>query len=136
MFLDGMEKLCDRAHANSVAKGFWEGEENQNIPSKLCLIHSEVSEWLEAHRVDPTAPCGKIMPEQKINDSYTIPQQPLGIIDSGGSRPMTKEEEEAADILIRLADLCKFRSIDLGRVTLAKMRYNELRPHKHGGKRV
>jgi len=35
-------------HANSVAHGWW--ETSRPIPEILCLIHSEVSEALEAYR--------------------------------------------------------------------------------------
>lgn len=136
MFFDAMEKLQTRAHQNSVKHGFWDGPDNDNIPTKLCLIHSEVSEWLEAFRKDPKAPCEKIMPEQRVNEKFIIPAQVVGIIDSGGVRPITKEEEEAADVFIRLLDLCEKRGIDLARVTLAKMAYNETRDFRHGGKRV
>lgn len=130
MFLEGLEKLCEVAHRNSCDKGFWDGPENNNIPTKLALIHSEVSEWLEAFRVG-VQPTTKTYPSP-VDGTPIV----LGMIDSGGVRPLTNEEEEAADILIRLADLCCARGIDLGRVTLAKMEYNRSRPHKHGNKKV
>lgn len=137
MFLDAMEKLQERAHNNSRAKGFWTGPENDNIPTKLCLIHSEVSEWLEAFRKNPNDPCGKMEEYQprKVDNFGNPVMMPLSIIASGGVRAVTKEEEEAADVFIRLLDLCQARGIDLARVTLAKMRYNESRPMMHGGKR-
>ncbi len=130
MFLDGMEKLCKRAHQNSKDKGFWDGPENNNVPTKLALIHSEISEWLEAYRVG-IQPTAKMYPSP-LDGTPIV----LGMIDSGGVRPLTNEEEEAADILIRLADLCEARGIDLGRATLAKMQYNASRPHMHGGKKI
>lgn len=38
-------------HANAVAKGFWAGPKDINfVLAKLCLIHSEVSEVMEAVR--------------------------------------------------------------------------------------
>ena len=51
-----------------------------------------------------------------------------------GIRPLTNEEEELADICIRIADYCGYRNIDLGAAILAKMDYNATRPHMHGGK--
>lgn len=135
MLFDLMEQLQKKAHKNSVDHGFWEGPENNNIPTKLALIHSEVSEWLEAYRKNPIAPTEKRVPHPTEGDGSTIR---VGIIDGrapGGTRPITVEEEEAADVFIRLLDLCEARGIDLARVTLAKMNYNESRPRMHGGKR-
>lgn len=145
MFLELMEKLCKKAYDNSKAKGFWdEGSTTMtadgcmgpqevkiktkpiNIPEKLCLIHSEVSEWLEAYRKgDPI--CEKNI--SIIDPQHRTKDDPIG------HRRITVQEEEAADILIRLCDLCHHLGIDLGRVTLAKMAYNESRPHMHGGKK-
>lgn len=133
MFYDAMENFQKRAHENSVKHGFWEGAENNNIPTKLCLLHSELSEWLEAFRGDPKALCGKT---ETVNVCGNAVIQPLCIAVGAEVRPVTKEEEEAADVFIRLLDLCEKQGIDLARVTLAKMRYNESRPMKHGGKRV
>lgn len=115
MLLESLEKLRDAAHKNSRAKGFWDGE-NDNIPTKICLIHSELIEMLEAFR-DGNPPCSK----------------DIGFADV---RRISAMEEEAADVFIRLLDLCGRLDIDLGRVTLAKMEYNAGREKMHGGKRV
>lgn len=41
----------EQIHATAVAKGFWDGEADINfILAKLCLVHSEVSEMMEAIR--------------------------------------------------------------------------------------
>lgn len=136
MFFDAMEKLQKRAHANSRDKGFWDGPENDNVPTKLALIHSEVSEWLEAFRKDPKAPTDKRVPIPGTDGVSDSDSRVLSILEGGKVRPMTCEEEEAADVLVRLMDLCERRGVDLARVTLAKMAYNETRPAMHGGKRV
>jgi NTP pyrophosphatase (non-canonical NTP hydrolase) len=50
---DGLtiSRLVFESHENSRNHGFWEGDgEQQNIPTKLMLIVSEVSEALEAFR--------------------------------------------------------------------------------------
>lgn len=79
----------------------------------VALLHSEVSEMLEAFRSwgrkDATA-----TPEAK----------PEGI----GS--------EAADVLIRLLDMCEYYSVDLEWEFERKMAYNRTRGYRHGGKRL
>jgi len=101
-----INRLVYLAHLNAVTKGFWEGE--YNYPEKLALIHQEVSELLEAYRASSlTEKCDK-----PIN--------------------LTNEEEEMADILIRIFDLAGKRQVDLGKAVIFKMLYNTTRPHKHG----
>ena len=133
MFLDAMEKLVQRAYSNSVKHGFWEGPINDCIPTKIALAHSELSELLEAWRTDSKVPCGKMVPYEPIKYDEDGKQVmiPLG----GESSPLTKEAEEAADIIIRVLDMCGKLGIDIGRAILAKMRYNEGRPMMHGGKK-
>lgn len=43
-------------------------------------------------------------------------------------------EDEMADILIRVLDLCCQRGIDIEEHVRLKMKYNSLRPYKHGKK--
>lgn len=43
-----IKELCEKAHSTAVKKGFW--KEGRGIPELLCLIHSEISEALEADR--------------------------------------------------------------------------------------
>lgn len=48
-----LETMQRRAFVTAAANGFWEEREDPDdyIPKCLALIHSEVSEALEAHRV-------------------------------------------------------------------------------------
>lgn len=47
---------------------------------------------------------------------------------------ITNFEEELADVMIRLLDVCYALEINIEAVVLHKMDINETRPHKHGGK--
>jgi hypothetical protein len=45
----GLDALAAILHVSAVEKGFWEGEYNfDKIGNKLALVHSEVTEILEA----------------------------------------------------------------------------------------
>lgn len=116
------------AHTTARAKGWWSAQEVQNqdgtvalnrelvaatIPEKLCLIHSEVSEALEDYRV------GKLVTTQREGDG-----KPEGF------------PSELADIVIRVMDLAGAMGINLEQEMRLKMRYNETRAHRHGGKRA
>ena len=95
----------------------WHGE-NDSIPVKLVMIHSEVSEALEEYRNTP--------PESEVSDLYY----------NGFSDKPEGFGVELADIVIRVLDLAEMLGMDLTDLILAKMEYNESRPYRHGNKRV
>lgn len=90
----------------------WHGEED-TVPAKLLMIHSEVSEATEDYRngVD-------------LVDVYFEGVKPCGF------------GIELADIIIRVFDLATAVDIDLDKMLVLKMRYNETRPERHGGKKI
>lgn len=102
------DNLFDSAHENAVNKGFWENARNDG--EMIALMHSELSELLEAVR----------------KDGYNTPCEKDGYI--------TQADEEAADLFIRLADYCKARGINLKRAAAHKTYYNSTREYKHGKK--
>jgi NTP pyrophosphatase (non-canonical NTP hydrolase) len=89
-------------HDTAVNHGFWDA--TPNIGEKLALIHSEISEGLEAAR------------EHRIN------------LESGPHNLM----EELADCVIRCYDLAEFIGDDLDSIINTKMEYNAKRSYKHG----
>lgn len=111
-FLDTFANVQRNVHESSKEHGFWDpanGPDNVSVPTKLCLIHSEVSEALEAYRKGNP-------PSEKCPEHSQI-------------------AEELADLFIRGMDLAEHLRIDLGRAILAKAEYNRGRPHLHGGKK-
>lgn len=104
-------ELVTAAHELAKSKGWWPEGEPVNIPEKLALIHSEVSEALEEYRGGT-----------------------MGTVIREGGKP-EGFDVELADIVIRVADLCGRLSIDLERIIAVKHGYNMSRPYRHGGKR-
>lgn len=103
-----IEELVIGSHAIACRKGWW--DEQPNIPEKLALVHSEISEALEAFRDG----------QMSTTISGTGKPEGFGV--------------ELADAVIRIADLCGYLQIDLAEEIERKAAYNESRPYRHGGK--
>ena len=103
-----------QADCNKIATehGFWEGcdvRDTSIVLSKLALIHSEISEAVEAAR------SGDMKLHYRDCDGKP---EGFGV--------------ELADTIIRIFDLAEAMHIDLDYLIGLKMRFNATRPHKHG----
>ena len=105
--IEAIDHLQSAIHANAVSHGWWDGD--QNGAEKVALMHSELSEALEAMR-EGNGPSEKI-------PAYSC------------------VEEELADCVIRILDYAGRHRMDIAGAILAKHEYNMTRPYKHGGKR-
>jgi len=107
-FAELFEAMSVEAHGIAVEKG-WH-EKPINDVEAFCLMHSEISEALEAYRIgDP--------PDDKIDEFSGI-------------------EAELADLVIRVMDYSATKGFDVSGAIIAKMNYNKSRPYKHGGKKI
>ena len=120
-----INKLAKEIHQSNIDKGFFDDE--RNIGEMLCLIHSEVSEALEADRK------GRYSKEVDL-EVITISWNDNRFMESFEGGIKDTFEDEMADIVIRVFDMCAFKNIDLEGHIKAKMRYNSLREYKHGKK--
>ena len=59
-----------------------------------------------------------------------------GKMKEAGIEPLTCIEEECADIIIRVLDLCGRYKIKIGEAVLAKAAFNATRPPRHGDKKA
>lgn len=103
-----ISELIQAAHADAKAKGLW--DEERNTGELLMLIVSECGEALEAHRSGKRADL----------QSYSVLRSFQGIGEASGTMEETFQEyikdtfeDELADIVIRIADLCGREAIAL-----------------------
>ena len=125
-----INNLAQEIHANNIQKGFYEKE--KNIGEMLCLIHSEVSEALEADRKDRYA--NEYGDHPYLDKTNTDEKAITNFLFCYEGSIKGTFEDEMADIVIRALDMCAYKKIDLEKYIAIKMRYNSMRPKYHGKK--
>jgi NTP pyrophosphatase (non-canonical NTP hydrolase) len=130
-----LNKLRDAIHLNAKEKGFYDDDRPFNIAEKLMLITSELSEALEADRKNRYARMDIFL--SKINTLNEVYSEK--VIDSAlkyffEDHIKDTVEDELADALIRILDLCGALGIDIDKHVLYKRLYNSQRENKHGKK--
>lgn len=86
----------------------WEERFDSRDSEMIALMHSELSEVLEAMRYGNP-------PDDKISGYGSV-------------------ESELADVVIRIMDYAEASGINVAEAIEAKIKFNKARPYRHGGK--
>ena len=103
VFVEAFNSLAQYIHNWAKRKGFW--DQDNNDAAMIALVHSELSEALEAIRNGNP-------PDDNIPE-------------------FREYEVELADAIIRIMDIANARGLKVAEAIIAKMAYNETRPRKH-----
>jgi len=105
-FTSAFHRISSLVHKTAKEKGWWDCE--RNLGEMIALMHSELSEALEAARHDNP-------PDDKIPQFSAL-------------------EAELADCIIRIMDLSAAKNLHVEEAIIAKMQFNNGRTFKHGGR--
>jgi NTP pyrophosphatase (non-canonical NTP hydrolase) len=141
-----LNELRDEIHENAVKHGFYDtdlqlpdfasktveaGIKHALFAQRTALIHSELSEALEADRKDIRAYTASFLSGTTMDGIFNdlLPE------DVAFEKFIKNTvEDELADVIIRTLDLCGHLGIDIERHIELKMKYNESRGYRHGKK--
>ena len=134
-----LNRLRNEAYQNAKQHGFHDSDYeviktmaglHALIAQRIALIHSELSEALEADRKERYAnlyafDCkGQQAPKEGVDP----------FVDRFKVHIKDTFEDELADAMIRILDLCGWMDIDIQRHVELKMQYNAGREKMHGKK--
>ena len=109
-----LNELAKQVHANSVEKGFWEGDPSDQ--HSLCLVISELMEAVEADRKSLVAD------KQKFNE-WMFSGNPHRHVFENAFEKWIKDSvsDELSDAFIRLLDLAGARNLNMNRINFVNI---------------
>jgi NTP pyrophosphatase (non-canonical NTP hydrolase) len=111
-----IQDMQERVLEVNKANGWF--DDDRRFGEDIALLHSEVSEMLEAYR------------------DHGVSDMTAGLLRNGDPAKPEGVGSEAADVLVRLLDTCERYDIDLSSEFNRKLAYNTTRGYKHGGKNL
>jgi NTP pyrophosphatase (non-canonical NTP hydrolase) len=113
----GFTALAQSVSKTAHSHGWWETD--RNFGEMIALMHSELSEALEAWRDGDDV---RTVSYEAGGDDHHGPHKPVGVA------------SEFADVIIRILDTCQTLNIPITQALVEKAEYNISRPYRHGGK--
>lgn len=125
-------ELIKKIHLDNKEKGFWPEDNSQrNVGEMLMLIVSELGEAIEAHRKGRFTNWVEYL-SQLAQWTLCIDDEHTQFKNTFESCMKDTFEDEIADAVIRLFDLCGGLNIDLYQHIIIKLEYNKTREKLHG----
>lgn len=121
--MNNLNELSQSIYQANKAKGFWDQE--RNVGELLMLVTSELGEAMEAHRKGKFTDKSEYIADVKLADDFKYAFE---------NNVKDTFEDEIADSLIRLFDLCGGLEIDIEFHINQKLAYNKTRERLHGKK--
>ena len=126
-----LNELAQEIHKNAVVHGFYDDDYVNrrvfilSVIEKIALANTELSEAIEAIRISKYAQLHKFKSfpmEERMADFNLL------------FKDFIKDsfEDELADCIIRVLDLCGFLNVDIDEFVKLKMQFNVNREHRHG----
>lgn len=106
---NSLNMYAQACHQIAVEHGWW--DDARNFGEMIALMHSELSEAMEEWR------------DGDIHIGFEG-MKPVGVV------------VELVDTIIRILDTMHYLGADIDTILRRKMRYNEMREYRHGGKRA
>jgi NTP pyrophosphatase (non-canonical NTP hydrolase) len=125
---ENLTEFSKDIHQGNVKRGFY--DDPKEIGTVLMLIVTELAEAMESYRG------GNRLGSERLSSMEwdSALDQEFSREDINQFKAVVKDtfEDEIADTIIRLFDLCGWLNIDIHKHIILKLKYNSTRPYKHG----